>query len=86
MAEMSRDAEIKGIWARYGWFYRLLRGAVLIGVGVLIGMLIYAEPQVRADYVMNLFVTALNLGATALIFDELNRKRSRGRSEAAARR
>lgn len=76
MAEMSRDTEIKGIWARYGWFYRLLRGAVLIGVGVLVGMIIYAEPQVRADYVMNLFVTALSLGATALIFDELNRKRS----------
>lgn len=78
MAEKDwRDADwTQESYKNYAWFFRLLRGAVLIGVGVLVGMLIYAEPQVRADYVMNLFVTMLSLGATALIFDELNRKRS----------
>lgn len=74
--EQTRDEEIKAIHKKYAWFYRVLRGAVLIGIGVSVGLLIYATPQAREAYMVNVFTSALGLGATALIFDELNRKRS----------
>ena len=60
----------------YAWLMRVTRGAVLIGIGILIGMILFADPASRQSYVVNVFTRVLGLGATALIFDELNRKRS----------
>lgn len=72
----TREQEIREIWKKHGLFLRLLRGGVLIGIGFLLGLLFFAEPQAREGYMVNVFTSVLGLGATALIFDELNRKRS----------
>ncbi len=65
----------KDIWKQHAWFYRLLRGFVLVGIGVLIGHAIYAKAEQQEAYWINVFTSVLGIAATVLILDELNRKR-----------
>src|SRR4051794_9185190 len=75
MDEDWRNREIKPD-KDYAWLMRVTRGAVLIGIGILIGMILFADSTSRQAYVINVFTGILGLGATALIFDELGRKRN----------
>lgn len=86
MAEMSRDAEIRKIWHDNHLFYKLLGAAVLIGVGMLLGRIIYATPDADQawGYGVNIYTSVISTAVTVLILDELNRRRSKREAKAEA--
>lgn len=67
--------QTKSIWnnKNYRFFYRILGGALLVAIGVLIGASLFAEKQF--DYLMSLFTNVLSIFVTVFILDELNRWR-----------
>lgn len=67
--------QTKSIWSNkhYRFFYRILGGAVLVGLGVLIGASLFAEKQL--DYLMSLFTNVLSIFVTVFVLDELARRR-----------
>lgn len=78
MAEESWEEleRSKSIWKNHALFFRLLRGLVLIALLGLIGVAIYTSDTARESFSVNVFTAVMSAVATALIFDELNRKRS----------
>lgn len=67
--------QTKSIWnnKHYRFFYRILGGAILVGLGVLIGASLFAEKQL--DYLMSLFTNVLSIFVTVFVLDELARWR-----------
>lgn len=67
--------QTKSIWnnKNYRFFYRILGGALLVAIGVLIGASLFAEKQI--DYLMSLFTNVLSIFVTVFVLDELAQKR-----------
>jgi Pentapeptide repeats (8 copies) len=60
----------------YNWFFRALRGTVVILILGVVGAAIYNNGTARESFSVNVFTGVMSAVATALIFDELSRKRS----------
>lgn len=69
----TRWQEIRTLHRDHRFFYRILGGAILVGLGVLIGASIFAEKQL--DYLMSLFTNVLSIFVTVFVLDELARRR-----------
>src|SRR5215212_3234388 len=71
----DRWEEIRDLWKDQDnrFFYRMLGGFLLVGIGVWIGWNLFAED--RLGYVSDVFTTVWSIVATVLIIDALNRRR-----------
>src|SRR5688572_22493897 len=71
----DRWEEIREIWQDPDnrFFYRMLGGFVLVGLGVWIGWQLFAEDHL--GYASDVFTTIWSIVVTVLIIDALNRRR-----------
>jgi hypothetical protein len=76
---INRNDEIKAIWKEYKFFYQILAGVVLVGIGVLIGMFAFSAPADRIGYLINLYTSILSILVTVFVIDFLNRRREEHR-------
>jgi uncharacterized protein YjbI with pentapeptide repeats len=73
--ETDRSAEIKAIHREYRFFYQVLGGAILVGIGVLIGAVWFSSDVDRSAYIVNLYTSILSIIVTVFVIDLLNRRR-----------
>jgi hypothetical protein len=77
--DFRRDDEIKTIWREYRFFYQILGGLLLVGIGVFIGMIAFSAPADRTGYLINLYTSILSIAVTVFVIDFLNRRRDERR-------
>lgn len=75
----TRQQEIDKIWKDYKFFYQVLGGLVLVGIGILIGAALFSSPNDRSSYAVNLYTSVLSIIVTVFVIDLLNRRRDEQR-------
>lgn len=79
MAQLtSREHEIVDLWRQYRFFYQILGGLLLVGLGVWIGSLLFSGDE---GYSTNLYTEVLSIGVTVFVLDLLARHREEQRQE-----
>lgn len=76
--EPSRMEEIRQIHRDYRLFYQILGGIILVGIGVLIGAILFSDDD---GYVVNVYTEILSIGITVLFIDRLYRYREEKNAE-----
>jgi len=71
----EKDKEIKAVWEKYPWFYPLLGGLLLLGIGFWLGMNWFAGDDGGLGYVTNLYTELLSIGITIVVLDRINQWR-----------
>lgn len=83
MAEQEKVGweQTKAIWRdkHTRFIYRVMGGAILVGVGVVIGWTIFAEKQV--DYALSLFTNVLSIFVTVFVIDLLAQRREERKAD-----
>lgn len=74
-----QESQRRAIMQQYPGFYRLTAVVILIGVGILIGWILFAD---KDGYGMNLFTEFVGIGFTYLIVDWLVRRRDENQQRA----
>lgn len=76
---LSRREEIQQIHREYGNFYRLLGGATLVFVGVLLGAMLFSgnSALIPDDYLTNLYTEGVSVVLTIAVLNTLAERRDR---------
>lgn len=77
--EPSRDEEIHAIRKEYKFFYQILGGGLVVGIGVVIGAILFSGSTDRTSYLTNLYTSILSIAVTVFVIDLLNRRRDEQR-------
>lgn len=83
MPSETRNDEIREIQKEYRWFYDLILGAIVLGIGVWIGASKFNE---GSGYGVNLFTELLGISGTVLIINQIYERRDREREKGARQR
>jgi pentapeptide repeat protein len=72
----KRRQKIRKLWKDYRFQLYILGAIILMLIGVLIGFGIFASPNDRSSYCINLFTSVFSIAATVLIVDQIIKKRN----------
>jgi hypothetical protein len=75
----ARLEENRGIYTQYKFFYKIFGGVVLVGIGVFIGWMLFADKE---GYIANLFTDGISIVITVFILDLWARHRDERREGA----
>lgn len=84
----TREQEIRKIWRDHRLFYKLLGAALLIGIGALLGRLIYGREEADQawSYGVNIYTSVISTLVTVFILDQLAERRADRKAEEALKR
>lgn len=78
---LTRTEEINQIYREYSTFYRLLSGATLVFVGILLGAILFSgdSPLIPDDYLTNLYTEGVSVVLTIAVLNLFAERRERSR-------
>src|SRR5262245_6868247 len=81
--ELHGWEQTKAIWRDKDnrFFYRILGGVALVGIGVVIGFGLFQTKEDRSSYVINAFTSVLSISITVFVLDLLAQRREEKREE-----
>ncbi|MEO8611847.1 MAG: pentapeptide repeat-containing protein [Chloroflexota bacterium] len=75
----ERLQEIKRIWKDFRFVYRVLGGLILVGLGVLMGWMVFSEKQI--DYALSCTTNLISIFITVFVINLLAEQREREREK-----